>query len=157
MGKLSYTVFHSVRSLEWTLKWDGTPQFTTISYMNFLPHRRTLLSSPVLWTVQTPCCRVKWFTQNPAKSEWHSRDFPITSSLPSPSLPFPSLLGLHLQHEEFPHARGWIGDAAAGLHHSYSNTRICTYATACSSVGSLIHWTRPGIESTSLKDTMSSS
>ena len=34
-------------------------------------------------------------------------------------------------------ARGWIGAAAAGLHHSHSNA------------GSLTHWARPGIEPTS--------
>ena len=46
-------------------------------------------------------------------------------------------LGPHLQHMEVPQARGRIGAAAAGQHHSHSNA------------GSLNHWARPGIEPTS--------
>ena len=45
--------------------------------------------------------------------------------------------------------RGWIGTAAAGLHHSHSNTRSklsAFYTAACGHTGSLTHWARPGIE-----------
>ena len=41
-------------------------------------------------------------------------------------------LPLHPLHSS--QARGWIGAAAAGIHHSHGNT------------GSLTHWARPGIE-----------
>ena len=48
-------------------------------------------------------------------------------------------------------ARGWIGVAAAGLHHSHrhSNAGCATCATCAAAHGrarSLIHWARPGIE-----------
>ena len=47
-------------------------------------------------------------------------------------------------------ARGWIGAAADGSHHSHSNARFeraasATYATACSNTRSLTPWMRPGI------------
>ena len=44
-------------------------------------------------------------------------------------------------------ARGQIGAAAAGLHHSHSC--ICDLTTAHSKTGSLTHWVRPGTEPTS--------
>ena len=40
-------------------------------------------------------------------------------------------------------ARGQIGAAAAGIHHSHNNNGTC--ATAHSSAGSLTHCARPGI------------
>ena len=50
-------------------------------------------------------------------------------------------------------ARGLIGAVAAGLHHSHSKqcqiqAASATHTTAHSISGSLIHWARPGIEST---------
>ena len=49
-----------------------------------------------------------------------------------------------------PWARGWIGAAAVGLHHSHSNARSEPHlpvaqlvAAACSNAGSLTHWARP--------------
>ena len=49
-------------------------------------------------------------------------------------------------------ARGWIGAAAAGLHHSHSKTdpsHPVTCTAACGDAESLTYWTRPGIESPS--------
>ena len=47
-------------------------------------------------------------------------------------------------------ARGLIGAAATGLHHSHSSARsepyLVTYTRAHSNFGSLTHWARPGIE-----------
>ena len=47
-------------------------------------------------------------------------------------------------------AKGWIGAAAANLHHSHSNARFepqsVTYTTAHCNTGSLTHWARPGIK-----------
>ena len=51
-------------------------------------------------------------------------------------------------------ARGWVGTAAADLHHSHRNSgsraMSATYTTAQSNVGSLTHWVRPGIKPISL-------
>ena len=46
-------------------------------------------------------------------------------------------------------ARGWIGAAAASLHHSHSGAASATYTTAHGNGGSLTCWARPGIEPTS--------
>ena len=47
-------------------------------------------------------------------------------------------------------ARSWIGDAAAGIHHSsHSNAASATYTTAHSNAGSSTHRTRAGIETVS--------
>ena len=60
-------------------------------------------------------------------------------------------LGPHLQHMEV--SRLGIKAAAAGLHHSHSNSNVgsephVTYTTAHGNIRSLTHWERPGIEPT---------
>ena len=67
-------------------------------------------------------------------------------------------LGPHVQHIKSSWARGRIGPAAAGLHHSHSKCRLLiwaasvTYAASasdtatCGNAGSLAHWSRSGIE-----------
>ena len=55
----------------------------------------------------------------------------------------------HLRQYGNSQARGRIGAAAAGLHHSHSNARSkppsATYEAACCNPGSLTPWARPGI------------
>ena len=75
------------------------------------------------------------------------------SSLPSfcslplpPSLPFFFCLFRACMVWGGSQARGGIRATTTGLHHSHSNARSATYATAHGNAGSLIHWATPGIK-----------
>ena len=90
-------------------------------------HTKMMLLSPV------PCCEVT----SPLDPQENMLSRESLSLCLTPKIPsifsffcFRATPTAHVSSQ----ARGWIRAAAAGLHHSYSNTR------------SLTHWARPGIE-----------